>query len=149
MEEGQYLTLRNAKVDMYKGSMRLAVNQWGVIEKAPEGTNFEVKVASLASITAYFWNNAALLVQTPFVDTACLSARFTCSTSCIVQYSEELTHEGAAGMVIFASPNEDSQVTPPWSDRHRDQLGNSMLKTPPFTAGRPEPVPSGVRAGAH
>lgn len=28
----KYLVLRNAKIDMYKGSMRLAVNQWGTVE---------------------------------------------------------------------------------------------------------------------
>ena len=44
MEEGHFLTLRNAKIDMYKGSMRLAVNQWGVIERAPEQPDFSVKV---------------------------------------------------------------------------------------------------------
>ena len=46
MEEGLYLTLRNAKIDMYKGSMRLAVNQWGVIEKAVDQPEFEVKVCA-------------------------------------------------------------------------------------------------------
>ena len=46
VEEGQYLTLRNAKIDMYKGSMRLAVNQWGKIERA-ENQDFTIKVASL------------------------------------------------------------------------------------------------------
>ena len=45
MEEGQYLTLRNAKIDMYKGSMRLAVNQWGVIEKTADQPDFDVKVS--------------------------------------------------------------------------------------------------------
>lgn len=44
MEEGHFLTLRNAKIDMYKGSMRLAVNQWGVIERAPEQADFTIKV---------------------------------------------------------------------------------------------------------
>ncbi|CAK0764812.1 hypothetical protein CVIRNUC_003196 [Coccomyxa viridis] len=44
MEEGQYLTLRNAKIDMYKGSMRLAVNQWGVIEKTADQPDFDVKM---------------------------------------------------------------------------------------------------------
>ena len=36
--------LRNAKIDMYKGSMRLAVNQWGVIEKTADQPDFDVKV---------------------------------------------------------------------------------------------------------
>jgi len=29
MKPGSYVTLRNAKVDMFRGSMRLAVNQVG------------------------------------------------------------------------------------------------------------------------
>lgn len=37
------MTLRNAKIDMFRGSMRLAVNQWGKIEAA-EGVSFEPKV---------------------------------------------------------------------------------------------------------
>lgn len=39
---GAFLTLRNAKIDMFRGSMRLAVDQWGKVEKA-EGVSFEVK----------------------------------------------------------------------------------------------------------
>jgi len=49
MEEGHFLTLRNAKIDMYKGSMRLAVNQWGVIERASEQSDFTVNVSLLFS----------------------------------------------------------------------------------------------------
>lgn len=30
---GKYLTLRNARIDMFKGSMRIAVDQWGKIEE--------------------------------------------------------------------------------------------------------------------
>lgn len=45
VEKGQYITLRNAKIDMYKGSMRLAVNQWGKVEAA-EKQNFEAKVGA-------------------------------------------------------------------------------------------------------
>ena len=71
MEEGKYLTLRNAKVDMYKGSMRLAVNQWGVIEKAPEGTKFEVKVASQPTLGTMLRCLCRLHLQTQH---ACLHA---------------------------------------------------------------------------
>lgn len=39
---GKYLVLRNARIDMFKGSMRLAVNQWGKVEEG-EGT-FKPKV---------------------------------------------------------------------------------------------------------
>jgi hypothetical protein len=42
-QEGKYLTLRNAKIDMYRGSMRLAVDQWGKVE-ALEGSAFKPKV---------------------------------------------------------------------------------------------------------
>lgn len=37
------MTLRNAKIDMYRGSMRLAVDQWGKVE-ALEGSSFQPKV---------------------------------------------------------------------------------------------------------
>ncbi|KAI7753728.1 hypothetical protein M8C21_032656, partial [Ambrosia artemisiifolia] len=32
MKEGSTVILRNAKIDMYKGSMRLAVDKWGRVE---------------------------------------------------------------------------------------------------------------------
>jgi len=32
-QPGKYLTLRNARIDMFKGSMRIAVDQWGKIEE--------------------------------------------------------------------------------------------------------------------
>lgn len=44
-QEGNYITLRNAKIDMYRGSMRLAVDQWGKVE-ALEGSSFKPKVCS-------------------------------------------------------------------------------------------------------
>lgn len=43
MKPGSYVTLRNAKVDMFRGSMRLAVNQWGKMEPAT-GHSFEPKL---------------------------------------------------------------------------------------------------------
>eukprot|EP00803_Ostreobium_quekettii_P001513 evm.model.scf_274.10 EVM.evm.TU.scf_274.10 scf_274:71184-71888(-) len=48
---GQYLVLRNARIDMFKGSMRLAVNQWGKVE-AGEG-DFEVKADNNLSLIEY------------------------------------------------------------------------------------------------
>lgn len=42
-QPGNYITLRNAKIDMYRGSMRLAVDQWGKVE-ASEVTGFQPKV---------------------------------------------------------------------------------------------------------
>jgi hypothetical protein len=50
-QEGKYITLRNAKIDMYRGSMRLAVDQWGKVE-ALEDASFLPKVrATPASST--------------------------------------------------------------------------------------------------
>ncbi|KAJ1387952.1 Nucleic acid-binding, OB-fold [Sesbania bispinosa] len=42
MNPGSTLILRNAKIDMFKASMRLAVDKWGRIE-VTEPANFEVK----------------------------------------------------------------------------------------------------------
>lgn len=40
---GSYITLRNAKIDMYRGSMRLAVDQWGKVEES-DVKDYEPKV---------------------------------------------------------------------------------------------------------
>ncbi|OIS96053.1 PREDICTED: uncharacterized protein At4g28440 [Nicotiana attenuata] len=42
MTEGATVILRNAKIDMFKGSMRLAVDRWGRIE-VTEPASFSVK----------------------------------------------------------------------------------------------------------
>jgi hypothetical protein len=42
---GKYIILRNAKVDMFRGSMRLAVNLWGKVEEDANPTEFDVKVS--------------------------------------------------------------------------------------------------------
>ncbi|QCE09701.1 replication factor A1 [Vigna unguiculata] len=52
MNAGATLTLRNAKIDMFKGSMRLAVDRWGRIE-ATEPANFEVKEDNNLSLVEY------------------------------------------------------------------------------------------------
>ncbi|PRW33839.1 Nucleic acid- OB-fold [Chlorella sorokiniana] len=52
MKPGTYVTLRNAKVDMFRGSMRLAVNQWGKIEPA-SGHNFEPKLDNNLSLVEF------------------------------------------------------------------------------------------------
>ena len=36
INEGKTIIVRNAKIDMFKGYMRLAVDKWGKIEKAPD-----------------------------------------------------------------------------------------------------------------
>ncbi|KAI4384289.1 hypothetical protein MLD38_002464 [Melastoma candidum] len=42
MKEGNTVTLRNARIEMFKGSMRLAVDKWGRIEVG-EPVDFTVK----------------------------------------------------------------------------------------------------------
>ncbi|XP_061363650.1 uncharacterized protein At4g28440-like [Gastrolobium bilobum] len=52
MKPGSTLILRNAKIDMFKGSMRLAVDRWGRIE-VTEPANFEVKEDNNLSLVEY------------------------------------------------------------------------------------------------
>ena len=52
MKPGNTVTLRNAKIDMFKGSMRLAVDKWGRIEVA-EPADFEVKEDNNLSLVEY------------------------------------------------------------------------------------------------
>ncbi|MED6146821.1 hypothetical protein PIB30_038222 [Stylosanthes scabra] len=52
MKPGSTLTLRNAKIDMFKGSMRLAVDKWGRIEVAEPAT-FNVKEDNNLSLVEY------------------------------------------------------------------------------------------------
>ena len=42
MKEGTTVILRNAKIDMFKGSLRLAVDKWGRVE-VTEPADFSVK----------------------------------------------------------------------------------------------------------
>ena len=42
-----YIVIRNAKIEMFKGSMRLTVNQGGKVEHADSKTDFKVKVCAL------------------------------------------------------------------------------------------------------
>ncbi|VFR01467.1 unnamed protein product [Cuscuta campestris] len=58
MKEGATLILRNAKIDMFKGSMRLAVDKWGRIEET-EPTDFNVKDDNNLSLIEYELVNAA------------------------------------------------------------------------------------------
>ncbi|XP_009363556.2 uncharacterized protein At4g28440 [Pyrus x bretschneideri] len=52
MQEGSTITLRNAKIDMWKGSMRLAVDKWGRVEVA-EPASFTVKEDNNLSLIEY------------------------------------------------------------------------------------------------
>ncbi|XP_058752270.1 uncharacterized protein At4g28440-like [Vicia villosa] len=49
---GATIILRNAKIDMFKGSMRLAVDRWGRIE-VTEPANFEVREDNNLSLVEY------------------------------------------------------------------------------------------------
>lgn len=52
MKPGAYVTLRNAKIDMFRGSMRLAVNQWGKMEAA-SGQSFKPRTDHNLSLVEY------------------------------------------------------------------------------------------------
>ncbi|KAJ6683371.1 hypothetical protein OIU85_007092 [Salix viminalis] len=52
MQTGATVILRNAKIDMFKGSMRLAVDKWGRVEVA-EPANFAVKETNNLSLVEY------------------------------------------------------------------------------------------------
>ncbi|KAK2424629.1 hypothetical protein P8452_53566 [Trifolium repens] len=52
MNPGATIILRNAKIDMFKGSMRLAVDKWGRIE-VTEPANFEVREDNNLSLIEY------------------------------------------------------------------------------------------------
>ncbi|XP_047974410.1 uncharacterized protein At4g28440-like [Salvia hispanica] len=45
--------LRNAKIDMFKGSMRLAVDKWGRVEAAADPATFTVKEDNNLSLVEY------------------------------------------------------------------------------------------------
>ncbi|CAN8291735.1 unnamed protein product [Cochlearia groenlandica] len=52
MKEGSSVTLRNAKIDIYKGSMRLAVEKRGRVE-VTEPVSFKVKEETNMSLIEY------------------------------------------------------------------------------------------------
>ncbi|GMY10199.1 replication factor A1 [Fagus crenata] len=52
MAAGATVILRNAKIDMFKGSMRLAVDKWGRVE-VTEPATFEVKEDNNLSLVEY------------------------------------------------------------------------------------------------
>ncbi|KAJ8775304.1 hypothetical protein K2173_020308 [Erythroxylum novogranatense] len=57
MKPDTTVILRNAKIDMYKGSMRLAVDKWGRIE-VKEPANFTLKEYNNLSLLEYELVNA-------------------------------------------------------------------------------------------
>lgn len=52
MKPGTTVILRNAKIDMFKGTMRLAVDKWGRVE-VTEPASFEVKEDNNLSLVEY------------------------------------------------------------------------------------------------
>lgn len=52
MKPGNTVILRNAKIDMFKGSMRLAVDKWGRVE-VTEPAEFVVKEENNLSLVEY------------------------------------------------------------------------------------------------
>ncbi|OWM88634.1 uncharacterized protein At4g28440-like [Punica granatum] len=52
MQPGATVILRNAKIDMFKGSMRLAVDKWGRVE-ATDPADFTVKEDNNLSLIEY------------------------------------------------------------------------------------------------
>ncbi|XP_040986631.1 uncharacterized protein At4g28440-like isoform X1 [Juglans microcarpa x Juglans regia] len=52
MQPGATVIIRNAKIDMFKGSMRLAVDKWGRVE-ITEPANFTVKEDNNLSLIEY------------------------------------------------------------------------------------------------
>ncbi|PKI55215.1 hypothetical protein CRG98_024506 [Punica granatum] len=53
MKPGTIVILRNAKIDMFKGSMRLAVDKWGRIEATDQPAEFTVKEDNNLSLVEY------------------------------------------------------------------------------------------------
>lgn len=52
MKEGATVTLRNAKIDMFKGSMRLSVDKWGRVEVS-KPASFSVNEDNNLSLIEY------------------------------------------------------------------------------------------------
>ncbi|KAM0868281.1 hypothetical protein ACQ4PT_012676 [Festuca glaucescens] len=58
LKPGTTVLLRNARIDMFKGSMRLAVDKWGRVE-VTEPANFTVKEDNNMSLVEYELVNVA------------------------------------------------------------------------------------------
>ncbi|KAF3333791.1 hypothetical protein FCM35_KLT01482 [Carex littledalei] len=52
LQPGSTAIIHNAKIDMFKGSMRLAVDKWGHVE-ATKAANFTVKEDNNLSLVEY------------------------------------------------------------------------------------------------
>ena len=52
LKPGNTVIIRNAKIDMFKGSMRLAVDKWGRVE-VTEPASFNIKEDNNLSLVEY------------------------------------------------------------------------------------------------
>jgi len=52
-QPGKTVTVRNSKIDMFKGFMRLAVDRWGKVEVNSEAAKFEVNATNNLSQVEY------------------------------------------------------------------------------------------------
>jgi len=53
IKAGSSITIRNAKIEMFKNHMRLAVDQWGLIEPSDRPLNENVNKENNLSTTEY------------------------------------------------------------------------------------------------
>ncbi|PRP80752.1 hypothetical protein PROFUN_11492 [Planoprotostelium fungivorum] len=53
VQPGKSIIVRNSKIDMFKGFMRLAVDKWGKIENSPEAFHFQVNANNNLSHIEY------------------------------------------------------------------------------------------------
>jgi len=53
VQPGKTIIARNAKIDMFRGFMRLAVDKWGKLEEAPTPANYEVNTNNDLSNVEY------------------------------------------------------------------------------------------------
>ncbi|CAN8326274.1 unnamed protein product [Cochlearia groenlandica] len=53
MKPGETVIVRNSRIDMFKGTMRLGVDKWGRIEAAAEPASFAVKEDNNLSLVEY------------------------------------------------------------------------------------------------
>jgi len=53
VQPGRTIIVRNSKIDMFKGFMRLAVDKWGKVEVSPEPATFEINNTNNLSTIEY------------------------------------------------------------------------------------------------
>lgn len=53
VQPGKTVVVRNSKIDMFKGFMRVAVDRWGKVEQAKEAADFKVNTTNNLSSVEY------------------------------------------------------------------------------------------------